>query len=341
MAYGKLFESLFTGSMVGAGPCVFAVWTYVIAHAKPPGMVEINPKILATVLGCPEADVMGALGSLCSPDPASRSPEEDGRRLIQEGPFLYRVPTWPKYNAIRNEIERREQNREAQRRSRASRNADSADGQRVSAKSAHADADVDADAESPSIHPSIHQRTVPVPTDARPKEMDGMDGWDGGAAHERPEPEPDPQHGLSPDERRLVAALTRADYADRLGPSTRVARMLQLHAEGLTDEQADRLWAQARRKGTKPGALFAHWLDSGAWRDVLADLGLAAKEAGLRSQAATTRVDFGPGSPTDQWLAPVYGEEPRPISRGVIAPNPRDGMDPWTPSEVPDAQVKP
>ena len=165
-----------------------------------------------------------------------------------------------------------------------------------------------------------------------------MDGWDGGAPHKSPEPEPDPLQGLSSDERRLVAALDRAGYADLLGPNLRVTRALQFAADGLTADQADRLWAEAKRKGNKPGALFAKWLDSGGWRDVLADLGLAAKERGLRSRAPTA-ADVGP----------VFGEEPEPVHvpvpisklRGVIAPNPRDGMDPWTPSEVPDTQARP
>ena len=379
MAYGKLFESLFTGSMVGSGPTVFAVWTYVIAHAKPPGTVEINPKILATVLGCAEADVLRAIGTLCSPDPASRSPEEDGRRLIPEGPFLYRVPTWPKYNAIRNEIERREQNREAQRRSRASRAVTTGDGHDRSVKSAHADADADVESDPPSIHPSIHQRTVPVPVAARPKEMDGMDGMDGGAPHKSPytEPEPNPLQDLSPDERRLVAALDRAGYADLLRPNLRITRTLQLAADGLTAAAADRLWAEAKRKGNKPGALFAKWLDSGTWRDVLADLGLAAKERGLRSRAPTA-ADVGPvfgevksigeiplssilaGPGSTRTVQPA----PEPMAREPEPPPPRPApMEPrvepiltpgsaWAKrrarqattggtSEVPDAQVRP
>lgn len=121
MGYGKIFESLFTGSMVGSGPTVFAVWTYCIASAKPPGLVELNPKILAVVLGCSEAEIADAIKLLCSPDAESRTPDEEGRRLVQEGNYLYRMPTWQKYNELRNEEDRRRQNREAQKKFRQSK----------------------------------------------------------------------------------------------------------------------------------------------------------------------------------------------------------------------------
>lgn len=121
--YGKIYESTFTGSLVGSGAVVFAVWSYVIAHTKPPGVVEMNPALLASVLGCQKDDVEGAIGLLCSPDSQSRTPDHDGKRLLREGPFLYRVPTWERYNAMRNNDERRTYNRDAQRRSRASRTA--------------------------------------------------------------------------------------------------------------------------------------------------------------------------------------------------------------------------
>jgi hypothetical protein len=126
MAYGKIFESLYGGSMVGSGPTVFAVWGYCIAMAKPPGYVELNPRIIGAAIGCPPKDVEAAIEVLEKPDPYSRSPDEDGRRLVKEGNFLYRMVTWGKYDGIRKEEERREQNRQAQARFRAKSNQPSA-----------------------------------------------------------------------------------------------------------------------------------------------------------------------------------------------------------------------
>ena len=149
--YGKLFESTFTGSLVGSGPDVFAVWAYVIAHAKPPGEVELNPKLLAMVLGASEASVRVAIDKLCAPDEASRSKDEGGCRLVKTGEYLYRVPTWSKYRSIKNDEERREYNRIKKRESRARQGhvtRDVNDSQRLSAKSAQAEADAEAESEA-------------------------------------------------------------------------------------------------------------------------------------------------------------------------------------------------
>jgi len=105
--YGKHFVSMYTGSMVGAGLNVFAVWGYVIANMVK-GHVELNPTYLALVLGGSESDIVAAIDYLLQPDPNSRSPEHEGRRLIRDGQFQYFIPTAEKYRLIRNEEERRE-----------------------------------------------------------------------------------------------------------------------------------------------------------------------------------------------------------------------------------------
>lgn len=117
--YGKLFESTFTGSMCGKGAVTFAVWCYAIAHTQTDSMVELNPIIIAAILGCDVAEVEKAIAFLCSEDHGSRTESEGGRRLIEEGRFLYRTVNWAKYNSIGNNKERREYNRLAKQRSRA------------------------------------------------------------------------------------------------------------------------------------------------------------------------------------------------------------------------------
>ena len=111
--YGKHFESMYSGSMVGSGLAVFAVWGYVISHVRR-GTVELNAKLLSMILGCTEADVAEAIKILSSPDPKSRSKDEKGRRIIQEAEFQFRVVNATHYQNIRNEDERRQYNREKQ-----------------------------------------------------------------------------------------------------------------------------------------------------------------------------------------------------------------------------------
>lgn len=116
--YGKFFASAFTGSMMASGAEVFAVWAYVIANAVN-SRVELNPALLAAVIGSTPDRMAAAIEKLCAPDANSRSPGNEGRRLIREGQFQYYIPNHEKYRSIRNEDERREYNREAKRRERA------------------------------------------------------------------------------------------------------------------------------------------------------------------------------------------------------------------------------
>lgn len=139
--YGKHFTSMYSGSMVGSGACVFAVWGFVISHAID-SRVELNPKLLSAIIGEPEETIRLAIAKLMEPDDESRSKVNDGRRLIREGQFQYFVPTWENYRKIRQEEERREYNREMQRKHRASKNVnDNKHCQDSSAMSAHTEAE--------------------------------------------------------------------------------------------------------------------------------------------------------------------------------------------------------
>ena len=123
--YGKHYDSMYSGSMVGAGFAVFSLMGYVIANMKPDRVVgfqvDLNTKILAATFGEDEGKIAGAIEFLCQPDSESRTPAEEGRRLVKVGTFSYRVVNGVKYDKIRNEEERREQNRLAQIRHREKR----------------------------------------------------------------------------------------------------------------------------------------------------------------------------------------------------------------------------
>lgn len=108
--------------MVGAGSHVFAVMGYVIAKQVPDrqagSWVELNPKLLAFILGDTEKRIQEAIDFLCEPDDRSRTDDHDGRRLLKIGQYAYQVVNGAKYRAIRDEEARRESNREAKRRER-------------------------------------------------------------------------------------------------------------------------------------------------------------------------------------------------------------------------------
>lgn len=108
--------------MSGAGADVFAVWGYVIAKTVQ-GQVDLNPKVVAALIGMSVDRVQAAIDYLCAPDPNSRNPDEDGRRLVKEGQFTYRQVSHFIYRGMKDEDERREYNRDKKRESRARKRA--------------------------------------------------------------------------------------------------------------------------------------------------------------------------------------------------------------------------
>ncbi len=116
MSWGKHFASMYEGSMRGSGSAVFAVWGYVISHMVPSKKhqgttVQINPEIVAFLIGEKVEVVEGVLAKLCSPDAKSRTQTEEGRRLVKVAEYLYRVVNGDYYRSIRNEEDRREYQR--------------------------------------------------------------------------------------------------------------------------------------------------------------------------------------------------------------------------------------
>ena len=69
------FGSMYEGSMVGAGACVFAVMGYIIAKQVPNrtvgSQVRLNPSLLSAILGEPKAEIEKAIKFLCAPDALS------------------------------------------------------------------------------------------------------------------------------------------------------------------------------------------------------------------------------------------------------------------------------
>lgn len=149
--------------MFGAGSDVFAVWGYVIANTVD-SRVELNPHLLASILGSTPTAVEKAIVKLCQPDPKSRNREAKGRRLQKEGQFQYRVTSHQIYREMKNEEQRRTYNREKQRESRARRrlqqpvNSVNLDGQSMSTPSIHTEAEAEAKAESEKEIPRIQQQ---------------------------------------------------------------------------------------------------------------------------------------------------------------------------------------
>ncbi len=122
--FGKFYSTTFDGSMYGAGLPVFAVWAYVIANTGADHLIELNPKKVADALGGDEQQVRQAIEYLCSPDPDSRNPEYEGRRLVHQTQFKYYVPSHANYRDNKGAEDRREYMRQYMRNYRQGQQAD-------------------------------------------------------------------------------------------------------------------------------------------------------------------------------------------------------------------------
>ena len=144
--YAKLFTSIYQGTLRGNSHALL-VFTNLLAHADKEGIVDMHPKAIAEEVGLTINEVRAALLMLEAPDDESRSPEEQGRRIVrldEHRAWGWLVVNYVKYRSIRNEDDRREQNREAQERWREKKRKDkSASVSHDKPQSAHTEAEAD------------------------------------------------------------------------------------------------------------------------------------------------------------------------------------------------------
>lgn len=148
--YAKLFTSIYQGTLRGNSHGLL-VFTNLLAHADKDGVVDIHPKAIAEEVGLSIDEVRASLLVLESPDDESRSPEEQGRRIIrmdEHRAWGWQVVNYVKYRAIRNEDDRREQNRIAQEKWREKNKPSSAKVSQAKQQSAHTEAEADTKAEA-------------------------------------------------------------------------------------------------------------------------------------------------------------------------------------------------
>jgi len=114
--YVKLFSSLYQGTLRGRSDEIL-VFTNLLAYADQHGIVDKHFKAIEDETGLSAPRVKAAIKELESPDPESRSPEMNGCRIVKMDEHRlwgWKIVNYGKYRAIRNEEDRREQNRLAQ-----------------------------------------------------------------------------------------------------------------------------------------------------------------------------------------------------------------------------------
>ena len=153
--YGKIFSSLFEGTMIGKSDMQH-VFMYMLAVADKDGYVDKQPSLIAFQIGIPLERVTAAIKDLSAPDMQSRSREEEGRRIVLSAPgerdWGWHIVNKGKYDSIRDAESRRETFRKASQKKRDAKKAANVDRQHsstlrqhVSTESTHIDVAVNKD----------------------------------------------------------------------------------------------------------------------------------------------------------------------------------------------------
>ena len=151
--YGKVFQTIFTGSLYGQFEATVTMMASVVLSDRE-GVLDYTPEALAGATGFPVEIIKEGLEQLQQPDPNSRTNDYEGRRIVplEEGKQNgWLVVNKEKYVAIKDMDDIREQAKLRKRRQREKQaQVDDSEGCHADvtqghAKSRHIDKDVDQD----------------------------------------------------------------------------------------------------------------------------------------------------------------------------------------------------
>jgi hypothetical protein len=110
--FGKLFSSMYDGSLRTRSPWqALVTFQQLIVLANKDGEVDMTAEALSLRTGIPLEIIALGIRSLEQPDPDSRTPTEEGRRIIRLDPersWGWRIVNYDHYRKIRSADERRE-----------------------------------------------------------------------------------------------------------------------------------------------------------------------------------------------------------------------------------------
>lgn len=107
----RLYGDVFEGSMAGRKDAL-VLFMYLVSRADDSGFVRRSGlRVITACTGLTEDEYLAALSELEAPDPASRSKEREGRRLVAEDDG-WLIVNFKHYQEIQKEEDRREANRQ-------------------------------------------------------------------------------------------------------------------------------------------------------------------------------------------------------------------------------------
>lgn len=111
--YGKIFDSIYDGTLYGHWEAIVTMQQLIVL-ATPDGIIDMTPQAIAARTSIPFEIISKGLEVLSKPDPYTRTPGEDGRRIVlldEHRPWGWRMVNHGKYMRLRNMEQKREADR--------------------------------------------------------------------------------------------------------------------------------------------------------------------------------------------------------------------------------------
>ena len=148
--FGKVFQQMYDGTLGTAGPWeALVTFQQMIVLADKNGDVDLTMPALSRRTTIPLPIIEKGIEALMKPDRYSRTPGEDGRRIVlldDHRPWGWRIVNYIKYRDIKSEQERRDYHRSYYHSVRKLKNVENVEIQQPSTLSNHTDTDTEVEA---------------------------------------------------------------------------------------------------------------------------------------------------------------------------------------------------
>ena len=152
--YGKIFDSMYEGTLYGHWEAIVTLQQMLVLCGSD-GVIDMTPQAISARTSIPLDIIAKGILVLAEPDPYSRTPGEEGRRIVlmdAHRPWGWVIVNYAKYRDLKNRAEKREADRIRMEEKRKSQKInDVADSRKEShpvADVAHASADAEANTDA-------------------------------------------------------------------------------------------------------------------------------------------------------------------------------------------------
>jgi hypothetical protein len=111
--YGKVFDSIYDGTLYGHWEAIITMQQFIVL-ANQDGVVDMTVAAICARTSIPQKIIEKGIAFLEAPDPFTRTPGDDGRRIVlidAHRPWGWRLVNHGKYTRLRNMAEKREADR--------------------------------------------------------------------------------------------------------------------------------------------------------------------------------------------------------------------------------------